>query len=175
MINWYLRNALTRRMVTRIFPSMQKTSVLRLVNPTMYKKAQVKASKCFRLLRRKLVLGSLEVFLVIRLTFKLPLWILCLGSIPERDVKDGRVYNTCTVYNPKGALPYIYFWIWLNKKYQGELVAMHRKIHLFDIDIPGKIKFKVGTWNFSVNCLICGVSGERNADRRDHPQLIWYW
>jgi hypothetical protein len=27
----------------------------------------------------------------------------------------------------------------------GELVAMHRKIHLFDIDIPGKIKFKVGT------------------------------
>jgi len=35
------------------------------------------------------------------------------------------VYNTCTVYNPNG-----------------ELVAMHRKIHLFDIDIPGKIKFK---------------------------------
>jgi len=25
----------------------------------------------------------------------------------------------------------------------GELVAMHRKVHLFDIDIPGKIKFKV--------------------------------
>jgi omega-amidase len=24
----------------------------------------------------------------------------------------------------------------------GELVAMHRKVHLFDIDIPGKIKFK---------------------------------
>jgi omega-amidase len=47
------------------------------------------------------------------------------GSIPEHDVKDGKVYNTCTVYNPKG-----------------ELVAMHRKIHLFDIDIPGKIKFK---------------------------------
>jgi hypothetical protein len=26
---------------------------------------------------------------------------------------------------------------------QGELVATHRKVHLFDIDIPGKIKFKV--------------------------------
>ncbi|KAF5330629.1 hypothetical protein D9619_005715 [Psilocybe cf. subviscida] len=49
-------------------------------------------------------------------------WIIG-GSIPERD--DGKVYNTCTVYNP-----------------EGELVAMHRKVHLFDIDIPGKIKFK---------------------------------
>ncbi|KAF8803580.1 carbon-nitrogen hydrolase [Phlegmacium glaucopus] len=47
------------------------------------------------------------------------------GSIPERDDKDGKVYNTCTVYSP-----------------DGELVAMHRKVHLFDIDIPGKIKFK---------------------------------
>ncbi len=27
--------------------------------------------------------------------------------------------------------------------YIGDLVAIHRKVHLFDIDIPGKIKFKV--------------------------------
>ncbi|KAF9066832.1 carbon-nitrogen hydrolase [Rhodocollybia butyracea] len=47
------------------------------------------------------------------------------GSIPERDQKSEEVYNTCTVYNPRG-----------------ELVAQHRKVHLFDIDIPGKIKFK---------------------------------
>jgi len=47
------------------------------------------------------------------------------GSIPEHDGKDGKIYNTCTVYNP-----------------EGDLVAMHRKVHLFDIDIPGKIKFK---------------------------------
>jgi len=47
------------------------------------------------------------------------------GSIPERDIADNKVYNTCTVYTP-----------------QGELIAIHRKIHLFDIDIPGKIKFK---------------------------------
>jgi len=45
------------------------------------------------------------------------------GSIPEKA--DGKVYNTCTVYSPKG-----------------DLIAMHRKVHLFDIDIPGKIKFK---------------------------------
>ncbi|KAI0003326.1 carbon-nitrogen hydrolase [Russula compacta] len=50
-------------------------------------------------------------------------WLLG-GSIPEKDV-DGNVYNTMTVYSP-----------------QGELVATYRKIHLFDIDIPGKIKFK---------------------------------
>ncbi|KAK1229058.1 Omega-amidase nit3 [Marasmius sp. AFHP31] len=47
------------------------------------------------------------------------------GSIPERDSGDNNVYNTCTVYSPKG-----------------ELVTIFRKIHLFDIDIPGKIKFK---------------------------------
>jgi omega-amidase len=45
------------------------------------------------------------------------------GSIPEKA--DGKVYNTCTVYSPKG-----------------DLIAMHRKVHLFDIDIPGKITFK---------------------------------
>ncbi|KAF8633715.1 hypothetical protein AX17_004373 [Amanita inopinata Kibby_2008] len=47
------------------------------------------------------------------------------GSIPECDTRDKAIYNTCTVYNPKG-----------------ELVCLYRKIHLFDIDIPGKIKFK---------------------------------
>ncbi|GJE97924.1 carbon-nitrogen hydrolase [Phanerochaete sordida] len=50
-------------------------------------------------------------------------WLLG-GSIPEKT-PDGKVYNTSTVYNP-----------------QGELIAIHRKVHLFDIDIPGKIKFK---------------------------------
>ncbi|KAJ7109110.1 carbon-nitrogen hydrolase [Mycena epipterygia] len=47
------------------------------------------------------------------------------GSIPERDPDGKNLYNTCTVYNP-----------------DGDLVATHRKVHLFDIDIPGKITFK---------------------------------
>eukprot|EP00927_Polykrikos_kofoidii_P000029 TRINITY_DN10013_c0_g2_i1.p1 TRINITY_DN10013_c0_g2~~TRINITY_DN10013_c0_g2_i1.p1 ORF type:complete len:330 (-),score=46.10 TRINITY_DN10013_c0_g2_i1:48-986(-) len=38
------------------------------------------------------------------------------GSIPE--LEDDRVYNTCLVFNP-----------------DGELVAKHRKAHLFDIDV----------------------------------------
>ncbi|KIH87856.1 hypothetical protein SPBR_05184 [Sporothrix brasiliensis 5110] len=54
------------------------------------------------------------------------------GSIPEsvetkdavRD--DGKTYyNTSLTFGPDGAL-----------------LATHRKVHLFDIDIPGKIKFK---------------------------------
>jgi len=45
------------------------------------------------------------------------------GSIPE--VHDGKFYNTSTVWCP-----------------EGNLVATHRKIHLFDIDIPGKMTFK---------------------------------
>ncbi|CAN1217244.1 Omega-amidase, chloroplastic [Linum perenne] len=44
------------------------------------------------------------------------------GSIPERS--GDRLYNTCCVFET-----------------HGKLLAKHRKIHLFDIDIPGKIKF----------------------------------
>ncbi|GFQ74666.1 omega-amidase NIT2, partial [Trichonephila clavata] len=45
------------------------------------------------------------------------------GTFPEKV--DGKLYNTCLVFGPNG-----------------ELLARHRKIHLFDIDIPGKITFK---------------------------------
>jgi omega-amidase len=51
------------------------------------------------------------------------IWLIG-GSISERDF-DGSIYNTCTIFNPNG-----------------ELVAKHRKVHLFDIDVPGKISFK---------------------------------
>jgi len=46
------------------------------------------------------------------------------GSIPER-AGDGRIYNTATVIDP-----------------QGRLVAKHRKLHLFDVDVPGGICFR---------------------------------
>ncbi|XP_075710549.1 omega-amidase NIT2 [Rhinoderma darwinii] len=45
------------------------------------------------------------------------------GSIPEED--SGKLYNTCTVFGPDGAL-----------------LIKHRKIHLFNIDVPGKISFQ---------------------------------
>ena len=46
------------------------------------------------------------------------------GSVPEAG-KDGGVYNTCLVVGPSG-----------------EILAKHRKVHLFDIDVPGGITFK---------------------------------
>ncbi|EPS58088.1 hypothetical protein M569_16728, partial [Genlisea aurea] len=45
------------------------------------------------------------------------------GSIPERS--GDKLYNTCCVFGS-----------------DGKLKAKHRKIHLFDIDIPGKITYK---------------------------------
>jgi predicted amidohydrolase len=46
------------------------------------------------------------------------MWVLG-GSVPERD--DGRVFNTSCLFDRTG-----------------ELVARYRKIHLFDVDIPGQ-------------------------------------
>ncbi len=46
------------------------------------------------------------------------------GSIPERGA-GGALFNSCLVFRPDGSL-----------------AAKHRKVHLFDIDIPGKITFK---------------------------------
>lgn len=46
------------------------------------------------------------------------------GSIPEKDSKN-KIYNTSYFFNK-----------------QGEIIAKHRKMHLFDIDVKGKIYFK---------------------------------
>lgn len=45
------------------------------------------------------------------------------GSIPERE--GDKLFNTCCIFDNKG-----------------EMIDSHRKVHLFDIDIPGKITFK---------------------------------
>ena len=45
------------------------------------------------------------------------------GTIPERD--GDKLFNTCTIWSPTG-----------------DLISTYRKMHLFDIDIPGKITFK---------------------------------
>ncbi|KAI1085053.1 carbon-nitrogen hydrolase [Whalleya microplaca] len=49
------------------------------------------------------------------------------GSIPEADPDPAskKFYNTSLVFGP-----------------EGQLLATHRKVHLFDIDIPGKITFR---------------------------------
>ncbi|XP_059078299.1 omega-amidase NIT2-like [Tigriopus californicus] len=45
------------------------------------------------------------------------------GSIPESE--GDRLYNTSTIWGP-----------------DGELIGKYRKMHLFDINVPGKITFK---------------------------------
>ncbi|MGI6778013.1 MAG: carbon-nitrogen hydrolase family protein [Acetivibrionales bacterium] len=45
------------------------------------------------------------------------------GSIPETD--EGKIYNTSITFDNKG-----------------RIIAKYRKVHLFNIDIPGKIVFK---------------------------------
>ena len=46
------------------------------------------------------------------------------GSIPEQGM-DGRIHNTATVIDASGVLR-----------------AKHRKLHLFDVDVPGGIRFR---------------------------------
>ena len=50
--------------------------------------------------------------------------VLVGGSVPEIDAA-GRVYNTCLVLDGSG-----------------KVLGKHRKVHLFDVDIPGGITFK---------------------------------
>jgi omega-amidase len=46
------------------------------------------------------------------------------GSIPESIPNDERIYNTCLCFDR-----------------EGKIVAKHRKMHLFDINIPGGVTF----------------------------------
>lgn len=46
------------------------------------------------------------------------------GSVPEAG-GDSKVYNTCIVVGP-----------------DGHILAKHRKVHLFDINVPGGITFR---------------------------------
>lgn len=48
--------------------------------------------------------------------------VLVGGSIPENE--NGRTYNTCFVFDRTGAV-----------------IAKHRKVHLFDVDVPG-VRFR---------------------------------
>eukprot|EP01035_Chromulina_nebulosa_P016912 gene16912-22401_t len=55
------------------------------------------------------------------------IWLIG-GSIPEKhevNANKVNIYNTCVIINPDGVI-----------------VGKHRKVHLFDIDVPGKITFK---------------------------------
>jgi predicted amidohydrolase len=56
-----------------------------------------------------------------RLARELGVW-LCAGSLLERAPDEVRAYNTSCLFDP-----------------QGTLRARYRKIHLFDVDLPGRV------------------------------------
>lgn len=51
-------------------------------------------------------------------------------------------------------------------------MAIHRKVHLFDIDIPGKITFKVGGLVKVKTRALTPSSGERDPHWRHYCQLL---
>jgi len=68
--------------------------------------------------------------LLMKAARELDMWIVG-GSVPERvtttnqdGTEEEKIYNTCLVLNPDGVV-----------------VAKHRKVHLFDINVPGGITF----------------------------------
>ncbi len=77
--------------------------------------------------------ASPSIHMLIETAKETGMWIVG-GSVPERVTSadttlnndgDDKLYNTCVVVDPNG-----------------NIVAKHRKIHLFDIDVPGRIYFK---------------------------------
>jgi len=50
---------------------------------------------------------------------------LLLGGFPEKSTEPGRIHNTSVLLDPGG-----------------DVVARYRKIHLFDVDLPGGARFR---------------------------------
>lgn len=84
--------------------------------------------------------------------------------MPERDPTDeNRVYNTMTVWNP-----------------QGELIAKFRKLHLYDVNIPGGIVFtesdaiRPGSNTVVVKFRQCHVPNRMSALKAQHSEpSLW--
>ena len=55
-------------------------------------------------------------------------WLVA-GSICEKIAGSKKGYNTCLVFNPKG-----------------DEVARYRKVHLFNVDMPGELSFHESEW-----------------------------
>jgi nitrilase len=74
--------------------------------------------------------------------------VLVGGSFCERDPVDGRVYNTSLIFDSTG-----------------QQVARYRKIHLFDVELPGEVSYHESAWlaagdRVSVVATECGRIGQ---------------
>lgn len=86
------------------------------------------------------------------------------GSIPEVVHPDDKIYNTCLVINPSG-----------------EIVAKHRKVHLFDVNVPGGIQFRESeTLSAGEGVTYFDVDDDEGSDESSSDGLgrigvgIWY-
>lgn len=68
---------------------------------------------------------------------------LLLGSFNERSDEPSRCYNTSVLLGPRG-----------------EVLAAYRKLHLFDVDVPGGVRFSE-----SASCKPGGLGGPADPDR----------
>ena len=78
--------------------------------------------------------------------------LLIGGSQPERAAGSGRLYNTCVVCDEQGCVAHALRVAWQPHAHawpraahgapRSELLQTFRKLHLFDIDIPGGITFQ---------------------------------
>lgn len=79
------------------------------------------------------------------------------GSIPETC--SDKIFNTCLVVNPKGTI-----------------VGKHRKVHLFDVNVPGGIQFKESeTLSAGEGATYFDVEGEDGESGMGRVGVgIWY-
>ncbi len=55
--------------------------------------------------------------------------VLSAGSIAERDATSGRTFNTSLLFDP-----------------DGRMLARYRKLHRFDVDLPGQVTVRESDW-----------------------------
>jgi predicted amidohydrolase len=63
---------------------------------------------------------------------------LVAGSITERPPQEGKSYNTSALFGPDGGR-----------------IAIYRKIHLFDVDLPGRVTIKESDAKLSGGEVVC--------------------
>jgi predicted amidohydrolase len=75
--------------------------------------------------------------LMARIAAELKLHIVA-GSITERTPGESKSYNTSALFGP-----------------EGERIAIYRKVHLFDVDLPGRVSFKESDGKLSGQEVVC--------------------
>lgn len=85
---------------------------------------------------------------------------LVAGSFPEQSERADRIYNTSLLFGPDGAL-----------------LSTYRKVHLFDVDLPGRVTVRESDWclpgeALSVTATPCGRVGVAICYDLRFPELF---